>query len=177
MNKTILKNYAKLIARVGVNVQKGQDVNITANVNDEYFVKYVVEECYKAGARKVTIDWISDISDKLAYKYQDVESLAEFPVWKVEKLKYQVERLPARIFIDSSDPDAMAGVDQEKMTAVRRIIGPKTLPYREQMENKYQWTIVGIPGVDRAKKIFPKETKNNAMKKLWDAILTTARIY
>ena len=39
MNKTILKNYAKLIARVGVNVQKGQGVNITANVNDEYFVK------------------------------------------------------------------------------------------------------------------------------------------
>ena len=70
MNKTILKNYAKLIARVGVNVQKGQDVNITANVNDEYFVKYVVEECYKAGARKVTIDWVSDISDKLAYKYR-----------------------------------------------------------------------------------------------------------
>ena len=71
----------------------------------------------------------------------------------------------------------MAGVDQEKMTAVRRIIGPKTLPYREQMENKYQWTIVGIPSIDWAKKIFPKESKNNAMKKLWDAILTTARIY
>ena len=72
--------------------------------NDEYFVKYVVEECYKAGARKVTIDWVSDISDKLAYKYQNVESLAEFPVWKEEKFKYQVEKLPARIFIDSSDP-------------------------------------------------------------------------
>jgi aminopeptidase len=164
MNKTILKNYAKIIARVGVNVQKGQDVNIAAGVSDEYFVKYVIEECYKAGARKVVVDWISDIETKLGYKYQKVESLSEFPVWKEEKLKYQVEKLPARIFIDSADPDAMAGVDQEKMTAVRRILGPKTMPYREAMENKYQWTIVGIPSEAWAKKIFPNETKSNAMK-------------
>jgi aminopeptidase len=177
MNKTILKNYAKIIARVGVNVQKGQDVNIAAGVSDEYFVKYVIEECYKAGARKVVVDWISDIETKLGYKYQKVESLSEFPVWKEEKLKYQVEKLPARIFIDSADPDAMAGVDQEKMTAVRRILGPKTMPYREAMENKYQWTIVGIPSEAWAKKIFPNETKSNAMKKLWDAILKTKRIY
>lgn len=177
MNKTILKNYAKLIARVGANVQKGQDVIINASVSDEYFIKYVIEECYKAGARKVTVEWLSDIETKLAYKYQKVEALSEFPVWKEEKLKHQVNTLPARIYIDSSDPDAMAGVDQEKMTQVRRILGPKTMPYREQMENKYQWTIVGIPGIDWAKKIFPNDSKSQALSKLWDAILKTTRVY
>ena len=176
MNQKVLKNYAKLIARVGANVQKGQDVIINASVSDEYFVKYVVEECYKAGAKSVTVEWSSTTMNALAYKYEEVEALANFPTWKEEKWKYKVVTLPALIYIDSEDPDAMSGVDQDKITAVRRIIGPKVLKYREQMDNKYQWTIVGIPGEAWAKKVFPELKVKEAMKKLWDAILTTARV-
>ena len=176
MNQKTLKNYAKLIARVGANVQKDQDVIINASVSDEYFVKYVVEECYKAGAKSVTVEWSSSLTTALAYKYEKVEALSNFPTWKEEKWKYKVETLPALIYIDSEDPDAMSGVDQEKITAVRRIIGPKVLKYREQMDNKYQWTIVGIPGEAWAKKVFPELSTKEAMKKLWDAILTCARV-
>ena len=43
MNKTVLRNYAKLIVRIGANVQKGQEVVINASVYDAYFVKYVME--------------------------------------------------------------------------------------------------------------------------------------
>ena len=43
MNKKTLKSYAKLIVRVGANVQKNQDVIINANVEDSYFVKYLVD--------------------------------------------------------------------------------------------------------------------------------------
>lgn len=177
MNKKVLKNYAKLIAKVGANVQKGQEVFITASVSDEYFVKYVVEECYKAGASNVVIDWTSSVISALAYKYETVEELSNLPKWKEEKLKHQVKVLPARIFIDSEDPDAMANVDQEKMTKVRRILGPKIMKYREQMENKYQWTIVGLPGEAWAKKVFPNLSKKQAMEALADAIFKTARVY
>lgn len=176
MNKKILKSYAKLIAKVGVNVQKGQDVLITASVSDLYFVKYVVEECYKAGAKSVVVDWTSDEISKLNYKYQEVKDLADFPKWKEEKWKHYVKTLPAKIFIDSEDPDAFNGISQEKITSVRRIIGPKIMKYREQMENKYQWTIVGIPGEAWAKKVFPNDSKKEAMNKLWDAILKTTRV-
>lgn len=177
MNKKVLKNYAKLIVKVGANVQKGQEVFITASVSDEYFVKYVVEECYKAGASNVVIDWTSSVISALAYKYETVEELSNLPKWKEEKLKHQVKVLPARIFIDSEDPDAMANVDQEKMTKVRRILGPKIMKYREQMENKYQWTIVGLPGEAWAKKVFPNLSKKQAMEALADAIFKTARVY
>jgi aminopeptidase len=51
------------------------------------------------------------------------------------------------------------------------------MKYREQMDNKYQWTIVGIPGEAWAKKIFKEDSTKVAIKKLWDAILTTTRIY
>ena len=57
MKKTILKQYARLIAVMGGNVQKGQDVVITASLDQPEFVKMLVEECYKAGARKVRVEW------------------------------------------------------------------------------------------------------------------------
>ena len=57
MKKTTIRQYAKLIAVKGVNVQKGQEVIINASVENPEFVKVLVEECYKAGASKVTVEW------------------------------------------------------------------------------------------------------------------------
>lgn len=175
MNKTILKNYAKLIVEIGANVQKGQDVIVNARVNEAYFAELVVEAAYKAKARSVRVEWSDDQVTRLAYKYQTTKTLSEMPKWQEEKLQHAVDTLPARIYIVSDDPDALKGVDQDKFTKVRMALGPTIMKYREQMENKYQWVIAGVPSEAWAKKVFPNETKNNAIKKLWDAILTTTR--
>ena len=177
MNKTLLKNYAKLIVRVGANVQKGQDVIIYAGVNNAYFAELVVAEAYKAKARTVTVEWQNDVISKLKWKNEKEQVLSEMPKWVLEKWQYKVDTLPVSIYIEDSDPDALNGVDQEKMTKVRMKTGPVIMKYREQMDNKYQWCIVGIPGEAWAKKIFPNESKKNAINKLWDAILTTTRVY
>ena len=171
-----LRNYAKLIVRVGANVQKGQDVVINANVSDEYFVKYVVEEAYKAKARLVSVEWMSDEIDKRTYKYAKTDVLKQMPEWKIKKLEYRRDTLPALIYIESSDPDALKDVDQNKIMEVRRAIGPIIKPIRKQMENKYQWTICSIPGMAWAQKVFPNDSKKVAFKKLWDAIIETTRI-
>lgn len=176
MNKNVLKNYAKLIVEVGVNVQKGQDVIINASVDTAYFVKYVVEAAYKAHARSVRVEWGCDSIAKLHYKYQTVETLSDMPEWQKAKMEHRVNTLPAQIHIMSEDPDSMSGIDQEKMTQVRRITGPIMMKYREAMDNKFQWTIVGIPGEAWAKKIFPNLNKTQAVKALWDAILKVTRV-
>ena len=177
MKKTTLRNYAKLLARVGLNVKKGQDVIIRTEFDQPEFIKMVVEECYKAKARHVTVEWGCAEISKIGYKYESVETMTDIPNWSLEKLQYRVDTLPATIYISSEDPDAMNGVDQEKMTKVRMKNGPVIMKYREQMENKYQWTIVGIPGEAWAKKVFPNEKKNKAMELLWDAILNVTRVY
>ena len=176
MNKTLLRNYAKLIVEIGANVQKGQDVVVNARVNEAYFAELVVEAAYKAKARSVRVEWSDDQITRLAYKYQSLKALSEMPKWQEEKLQHAVDTLPARIYIVSDDPDALKGVDQDKYTKVKMALGPTIMKYREQMENKYQWVIAGIPSEAWAKKVFPNETKNNAVKKLWDAILTTTRV-
>ena len=99
MNQEVLKNYAKLIVEIGANVQENQDVIINANVEDSYFVKYLVEEAYKSKAREVRVEWNFDELTKLNYKYESIEALTTFPKWKLEKLSYQVETLPAVIYI------------------------------------------------------------------------------
>lgn len=176
MNKTLLKNYAKLIVEIGANVQKGQDVVVNARVNEAYFAELVVEACYKAKARSVRMEWSDDQITRLAYKYQTVKTLTTMPEYTLAKLQHDVDTLPARIYIVSDDPDALKGVDQEKFTKVKMANGPIFMKYREQMENKYQWVIAGIPSEAWAKKVFPNESRANAVKKLWDAILTTTRV-
>lgn len=176
MKKSVLSNYAKVVIKIGANVQKGQDVIITANVNDNYFVKYLVLEAYKAKARDVRVEWVSDEFDKLKYKYETVETLGKVLNWQEEKLKYEVETLPVRIYIDSSDPDALAGIDQDKIGEVRAKRGPIIKKYRDQMDNKYQWCIVGIPGAAWAKKVFPELSEKKAISKLWDKILEVTRL-
>ncbi len=177
MNKTVLKNYAKLIVKMGANVQKNQDVIIRVGVENAFFAELVVAECYKAKARSVTVEWQDDNIDKLQWKNEKLDVLAEIPNWRLEKMEHRVNTLPAMIYLEDSDPDALNDIDQDKMTKVRMKTGPIMMKYRERMDNKYQWTIVGIPGVKWAQKIFPNETKNNAVKLLWDAILKTTRVY
>lgn len=177
MKKSVLKKYATLVAEVGVNVQPGQDVIINAELDQTEFVTYVVEACYKRGARTVTVDWTNPPKIRIMdVKYQSEEQLATLEKWREEKLKHYTETIPCRIHILSATPDSLKGMDQKKLAKARRALYPLTKKYNDLLENKYQWTIVGVPSVDWAKKVFPNETKSKAVEKLWEAILTTARV-
>lgn len=175
MKKSQLQKYAKLIARKGVNVQKGQDVRVRACPDQLDFVRMVVEECYKAGAGKVTVEWEYNPVTKATYKYCKLDTLSRTEKWEEEKYKHFVETRPARIFIESDDPDALKGVNQEKVAKAQQARAMAFKPYRDQLDNHYQWCIAAVPGVEWAKKVFPNDTKNKAVEKLWQAILFTSR--
>lgn len=175
MNKEKMIEYAKVIAKVGANVQKGQEVFITCNIEDEYFVELLVEECYKIGAKKVTVEWNSPKVTKLNLKYQDIESLKEVPHYIVDTWKYKGEVLPATIWIDSDDPDAYKGIDANKIMTRSNSIRKAVRPIRKEMENKYQWTIAAIPSKNWALKLFPELSEEEAINKLWEVIIKCAR--
>ncbi len=79
------------------------------------------------------------------------------------------------IRLESSDPDGLKGIDQAKMSEVRKMLYPVYKPFADESENKYQWTIAAVPGEKWAKKLFPQLSKKQAVKKLWDAILFASR--
>lgn len=177
MNKTILKNYAKLIVNVGANVQKNQDVIIMAELEQADFVMMLVKAAYERKARSVRIDWIDDRLSKLHNKYQSVKTLATVEEWEIARFKHHVETLPARIYIESSDPDGEKGIDQAKRAQAGKIRYPLIKKYRDQMEDKYQWCIAAAAGKAWAKKLFPELSPAQAKEKLWDQILTCSRAY
>ena len=175
MKKTTMQKFAKLIAVKGVNVRKGQEVVVNASLDQPEFVKMVVEECYRAGASKVTVEWSYQPLTKLHYRYRSLKTLSTMENWEIEKFKHKVEALPAVIFIDSDDPDGLKGVNQEKVAKSQRAKYPIIKPMRDAMENKYQWCIAAVPGKAWAKKVFPNEREGKAVEKLWNAILYTSR--
>lgn len=176
MKKTVLKNYAKLIAKTGVNVKSGQDVIIRAELDQPEFVAYVAEECYRAGARNVRVEWSHQPVSRLNAIYQSEDTLAEVAPWQEEKLRDQSLSLPAVIYLESADPDGLNGVDAHKVSSASMRRFPKIKPYRDAMENKYQWCIAAVAGKNWAKKVFPKEKNAQAAEeKLWEAILRCSR--
>ena len=170
-----LNNYAELIVKKGINPTPGQEVIIIAGLDEIDFTRSVVEKCYQSGAAKVIVDWKDMPLAKLDQIYQSEETLSSIENWEVEKLKWRCEKLPALIWLDSEDPDGMDGIDQGKRARAQMARFPKIKPYRDEMENKFQWCIAGVPGVKWAQKVFPDLPANEAVEKLWEAILDAAR--
>ncbi len=175
MKKTVIRQYAKLIAVKGANIQKGQEVMIYASVENPEFVRMLVEECYRAGAGKVIVEWSYQPLTKINYKYRSLKTLSKIEEWEVARLEHRATTLPVMIYVESEDPDGLAGINQVKMAKAQQALYPITKPYRDRMENKYQWCIAAIPGEKWAKKMFPNDKKNRAIEKLWEAILYTSR--
>ncbi|MBQ9535317.1 MAG: aminopeptidase [Clostridia bacterium] len=176
MKQTILRKYARLIARVGANIQKGQEVIIGCALDQPKFVELLVDECYKAGARKVKVEFSHSPLHKLHVRHQTVTTMAKVEEWEKARLQHYVDTLPCRIYLDSDDPDGMKGINQKKMAQASRKSYPIVKPFHDAMENRYQWCIAAVPGAAWAKKLFPELPRGRAIEKLWEAILFTARV-
>lgn len=174
MKKTVMRSYAKLIVRVGANVQKGQEVRVFASLDQPEFIKMLAEECYKAGASRVTVDWNYPELTKLAARYMKLRDLSETREWEKVRMQDMVDHLPVRIFIESEDPDGLRGINPKYFKAFAARI-KISKPYRDAIDNKHQWCIAAVPGEAWAKKVHPELSKRAAVEQLWRDILYTAR--
>ena len=176
MKESLLRDYARLIAQIGGHVVKGDEVWITAGLEQPEFIEMLVEECYKCGAKSVEVDFYHFPLGKIHNKYMTVKELSTVTPYRMSKLKYFSKKLPTRIYIDSDDPDALNGIDQAKMAESRAKVYMKTKKYYDLANGRYKWCIAGVPGKAWAKKVFPNDSEEVAMEKLWKAILKTSRV-
>ena len=176
MKKTVLRSYARLIARCGVNIQPGQEVFIEADLDQPEFVQMLVEECYKCKAKKVVVDWNYQPLQKIHYRYRTLTTLGKVEKYEEARWQHYVDTIPCRIYLISEDPDGLRGIHQEKMAKAQQKRYPIAKPYRDALENKYQWCIAAVPGKAWAKKLFPQLRAGAAVEKLWEHILATSRV-
>ncbi|MGA0875734.1 MAG: aminopeptidase [Bacilli bacterium] len=176
MNAKKLRQFATLAVRRGVNVKPGQDVIIHAELDQPEFVTMVVEEAYAAGAKSVRVKWTHQPISRVNALAMKEDVMAEIPEWQHAEMAHNVKTLPAQIHIRSVDPDGMKGVDQKKLSNVAKITTPQILKYREQMDNRFQWTIIGVPSIKWAEKVFPKLKGEKAVEAMWAAIIKATRV-
>jgi aminopeptidase len=176
MKKTIQREYAKLIAKSGVAVKKNDAVIIQADLDQPDFIAMLVDECYKAGAERVMVEWSYQKIQKLHIRHQKAKVLGKVEDFEEAKIKYRLEKNPAMIYILSDDPNGLAGINQAKYSKAMQERMKVIKPYRDQMDNKYKWCIAAVPGAAWAKTVFPGERTSVAVEKLWKAILMTSRV-
>ncbi|MDE6355856.1 MAG: aminopeptidase [Clostridia bacterium] len=177
MQKSRLQKYAELVVKCGLNVQKGQEVIIRCGLDQPDFVTMCVEECYKCGAERVKVEWSYMPVSKLGYKYRSLETLSEFTAVEKAEWERKVEKLTCLLWLESDDPDGLNGTDSEKISKANQARYPFIKPYRDALENKYQWCIAAVPGKEWAQKIFPNLSAEQAIEALWENILVCSRVY
>lgn len=176
MKKTILRSYARLIARTGGAVKKKDTVIIQAALDQPEFITILCDECYKAGAERVIVEWSHQPVKKLNIRYMNPTNLGKVEPYEEAMLKYRLEKNPVMIYILSEDPNGLKGINQNKYSKAIQSRYKVIKPYRDEMDNKYKWCIAAVPGKEWAKTVYPEERTSTAIEKLWSAILYTSRV-
>lgn len=176
MDKKMLQKYANLIAVSGVNIHKGQEVVIQCSLDQKEFIRILVEECYKRGAKDVMVLWSDPEITISHYKYKNIKDLSTLNDITNARWKHWQKSLPCRIYIESDSPDSLNKIDMKKYGEATKAVAPLIRKYRDTMDTKYQWCIACVPSIPWAEKVFPKLKGEKAVEALWDAILKVSKV-
>ncbi|MDD7314375.1 MAG: aminopeptidase [Bacilli bacterium] len=178
MNKeNLLKEFAKLAIRVGINIQPKQYLIVNAPVEAYEFVRIVVEEAYNAGAGNVIINWKDDTVNSLYYQNVSDEVLTEVPQFLIDKYRYVLDKGAALLSITSPNPNVYKNVDPMKMAMASNASNSKLKFFSDYtMASRTQWAIIAYPNYEWAQQVFPTLSKEEAYEKLLEAILYTSRV-
>jgi aminopeptidase len=172
-----LDRLAEVAVRVGLNLQKGQELVLTAPTDALPLVRRIVEQAYKAGAKFVT-PLMSDDEIALArYRSAPDESFDFAPEWFYNGIANAFRNGAARMGITGANPALLAGQDPQKVSRANIAMSKAYKPAMELItRHDINWTIVASATPAWAELVFPGEPEELAMGKLWDAIFRTSRI-
>lgn len=177
--ETLLKKYAHLITKVGVNIQKDDTVVVYASVEQAELARLVTKEAYQLGAAEVILQWNDDTIQRAFLSHGAEDRITDVPAYKVDEANAFAEKRVTRISIVSQNPDALLGVDTNRVAAYQAARGKALQAVMEATQsNKLRWTVVAAASPAWANKVFPDlSSSTEQVDKLWDEIFKTTRIY
>jgi len=171
-----IDRYAALAVHVGVNIQPGQTLVVTAPVAGADFVRRVARKAYEAGAKHVHIDWTDDELTRMKYDLAPDEAFREFPLWKAKGMEEMAENGAAFLSIIAPNPDLLTGVDPERLAAYRKAAGEAMYRVRSYtMSDQVSWSVLAIPSPAWAALVFPDLPETERIEALWNAIFHVTR--
>lgn len=171
-----LTKYAELAVKVGVNIQKGQSLYITASIDNPEFIRLLTKMAYEVGAKQVYVDWTDDVITRTRFELAPSESFEEYPAWKVQEREQLADQGAAFMSVVSSSPDLLKGIDSSRISAFQKAAGTALTKYRQYIQSdKISWTVIAAPSKSWAAKAFPDVAKDDQVSALWDAIFKAVR--
>ncbi|UTH45060.1 aminopeptidase [Loktanella salsilacus] len=172
-----LDRLAEVAVRTGVNLQKGQDLIITANMSALPLVQRIAVHAYKAGAGLVLPFFTDDAITLARYENADDASFDRAADWFYEGLGKAYKGGAARMAITGDDPMLLADQDAGKVARASKAVSIAGKPAMGPIVGfEVNWNIVAFPGAAWAARVFPDVPVQEAQSKLLDAIYDASRL-
>ena len=165
------RKYAYTLARVGLNVQKGQTVLVEAAVEGWQFTSIFAEECYKLGAGNVVVHYLDLPNMKVAAQHRDDADMRRVEDWEYAMHQGYLEDGACYVRLEGVNPKLMEDVSERNSNAIfAHVDTVRNIMRKASREKHCQWLIAMIPTVEWAEYILDK-TGAQAEEELWRILL------
>lgn len=177
MKKELYEKYAKMLLKVGVNLQKGQILYLQAATENRDIALEVVKQAFIMGAKDVVVEWNDPELNHLRATYASEETLREVPDFKKEAVDYYLRQGACQMGLGTTYPDLMNDVDPAKAKALGAASNDLRNVIRAYIhKGVLQWTGTALPNKEWAKKVYPELDEEKAYEKLTENILDMVRV-
>lgn len=172
-----LEKLAEVAVKVGLGLQEGQDLVITAPINALPLVRQITKHAYMAGAGLVTTFYADEEATLARYKHAPDASFDRASDWLYEGMAKAYANGAARLAVSGDNPMMLAGQDSSKVARANKANSIAYKPALEPISNfNINWNICSYPNPSWAKLVFPDLPLDEAVKKLADAIFAASRV-
>jgi aminopeptidase len=172
-----LGRLAEVAIKVGLQLQPGQDLILTAPIAALPLVRRIVEEAYKAGAGLVTPIYSDEEVTLARYRNARDESFDRAAGWLYQGMAAAYANNTARLAISGDNPMMLAQENPDHVSRANRANAAAYKPAQEKIVNfDTNWNIVAYPTPGWARQVFPNDDEATAIRKLADAVFKASRL-
>jgi aminopeptidase len=172
-----LDQLAHVAVEVGLGLQHGQELVMTAGVDAVPLVRRITEQAYRAGASLVTTLYADDETTLLRFRHAPDDAFDRAPGWLYEGMGAAFRNGAARLAITGGNPLLLIHEDPNKVGRTNAAVSKAYRPALELItRHAINWTIVAAATPSWAEARFPNDKPATAMEKLWEAIFYTSRV-
>ena len=168
---------AEVAVRIGLGLKEGQELLMTASLDAVPLARRITEQAYRAGASLVTTLYSDDEATLMRYHYAPDAAFDKAAAWLYDGMGAAFRSGAARLAIAGGNPALLSNEDPDKVGRANRAVSAAYRPALELItRHDINWTIVSSATPAWAAQLFPDDTPDAAMEKLWEAIFQTTRI-
>ena len=163
------------LAIYGTNLQPGQILAVSTYPDKEELTRAIARKAYQRGARWVDVVTFDHLVKRERIAHAPEGSLGFIPPWLRQRLLWLSEERAARVSLSGPQaPDALAGLDPGRA-------GQDLLPFLPEVgevvnARTTNWCILPAPTAPWAQKVYPDAGPEEALDRLWEAIVHICRL-